>query len=1441
MTWPGNIPHPAFRKLVANLLVIQAGFLLAPAAEPQALSKSMRFRRLSIEEGLSQATGQAILQDNMGFMWFGTQGGLNRYDGHTFTLYKHDSHEPTSLAHNHVWALCDDDSGNLWIGTDGGGLDRWDRRADTFIHHRHDPEDPASLSGDRVRALLLDSSGTLWVGTAAAGLSRHDSVTGTFSRIRSGPVAPKGGKRNTDPTTLSDDRIRALYEDHSGILWIGTRGGLNRLDRATRQIVRYTHDPSDPSSLSDNHVYAIHQDAGGNLWVGTDGGLNRLERGSGSFARYANDPLLPSSLSDNRVRAILEDRDGRLWIATDGGLNLFDRDAETFVRYVHEPANSASLSHDSILSLYQDASGVLWVGTIGGGLNRWNPVTWSFPHYQSRPREPHGLSNDIVTAFSEDAVGDLWIGTFGSGLNRWQRDSGNITYYRNDPANPSSLSDDRVMALVHDRLGQLWVGTRNSGLDRLDSQNGNFTHYAHDPRERDSLSNDLIMSLFEDRYGTLWIGTSGGGLDRFDRNSERFVAFRHDPGDPTSLSDDRVSCITEDPAGRLWVGTLGGLNRFAADRERRSFEHYRHQADNPRSLASDDVMSLHVDSSGILWVGTKAGGLDRLDDLTGQPAEAAFRNYSERDGLPNATVYGIRSDGEGRLWLSTNDGLARFDPRSETFDNYDMSHGLQNDEFFFGAHYRSPGGEMFFGGISGFNAFFPERIERDAYVPPVVITGFLKRNKPVDLDRPIYDARELELSYRDSVFSFEFAALDYRAPERNRYAYTLEGFDEDWIDLGQRRPVTYTNLGPGDYVFRVKASGADGVWNEQGAAMAIHIVPSPWKTWWAYAGYALVATALAYGGLQWRLRGLRRRGEELASTVKQRTAELSLTVDRLRVSEQAALEAKEGALKAREEALEERRKALAASRAKSSFLSHMSHELRTPLNAVLGFARLMERDRDLSGEHRENLAIIRRSGEHLLGLIDDVLSFSKIEAGKLTLNERSFDLRRLLLEIEGMIRLRAEARGLALDFDLDPDIAGSVLGDDNKLRQVLLNLLGNAVKFTDRGGVGLRARWRDEIADFEISDSGRGIAEKELKRLFEPFEQTGSGQYSIGGTGLGLAISRKLVRVMGGELEVTSAVGEGSVFRFAIRLSAGGEAGLPAEPRRVLRLAPDQPPLRVLVADDAEDNRILLRRLLGRVGFEVREAADGGEALDTWASWRPHLIWMDMRMPVMDGYEATRRLRRAESKRAGDRTAVIALTATAFEHDRRQILAAGCDEMVTKPFREATIFDKLAEYLEARFVYEEARPVGAGHDESPQPAAFGTAATAAGRATASLIDFERLAELRELEAREPEGGLVSRLIGSFLEASPPWLAEIRRAVAARDAPLLRDAAHGLKGSSSNVGAVRVTAVCVDLERLGMERALDKPGGAAAAEVALAKLDFELERAIKALEAERDSA
>jgi diguanylate cyclase (GGDEF)-like protein len=849
-------------------MALAALSLLAAHDAAAQQDRNIRFDRVSIAQGLSVSAVNCIFQDSHGFMWFGTEDGLNRYDGQTFTVFKHDPFEPASLSNSWVWSIHEDKEGNLWIGTDGGGLSRWNPRDGSFDAFKNEPANPSSLSNDRVRVIYESRDGSLWIGTDGGGLNRFDRDARTFSRFIHNP---------SDPGSLSNDRIRAVLEGEDGALWIGTfGGGLNRLDPSTRTMTHYRHDPGDPASLSDDRVRALGQDAGGALWVGTqEGGVNVLRPGQSRFARHQLDLGRPGSLGGNLVEAVFRDDAGVLWLGTDSGLDEWNPKTGSFLHYRNNPLDARSLSDDRVSSIYQDAGGVVWVGT-GGGLNKWNPRTGSFPHFKHDPASPSSLNGNVVSAFYDDGPGTLWIGTFGWGLNRFDRDAGTFTHYVHDPADPRSLSDDRVMCLLVDRKGTLWVGTRAGGLNRLAEPGGGFRRFQHDPDRPASLSTDEIMSLFEDRNGVLWIGTYEGGLDRFDRKQETFIHYRHDPANPTSLSNDTVSCFEEDASGTLWVGTFfGGLNRF--DRSTGTFAHYRFEPQDSTSLGSDTVTSIHEDEDGVLWIGTQGGGLNRWEPAQRDAHRGVFRRYTDRDGLPNNIVYGILSDGAGNLWLSTNEGLSKFNPKTETFRNYDTTHGLQSNEFNFGAYHRSSRGEMFFGGGNGFNAFYPDQIRDNQHVPPVVLTGFLKFNQPVALDRPIWEASEIELSYRDYVVSFEFAALDYTAPEQNQYAYKLEGFDQDWIELGTLRRATYTNLDAGKYVLRVKGSNNDGVWNENGVALQVRVIPPPWRTWWAYSVYALLLAGVVYAYTGAQARKLEREAEysrKLEQEVQERTREL---------------------------------------------------------------------------------------------------------------------------------------------------------------------------------------------------------------------------------------------------------------------------------------------------------------------------------------------------------------------------------------------------------------------------------------------------------------------------------------------------------------------------------------------------------------------------------------
>ena len=838
---------------------------LSSSARPGS-GQDITFEQIFLEQGLSQSIVKGIVQDSNGFIWFATEDGLNRFDGYKFKVLRHDPDDPDSLSFNDVTAVHVDRGGVLWVGTFYGGLNQYVREHQRFIRYLNDPRDRNSLSNDHVNTIYEDRSGALWIGTDD-GLNQlvrgEEGVSpATFIRFLNDPNASLGPGPNT---------VRAICEDKAGALWFGTDQGLSRLDRGTGRFTHYGHDPKDPNSLSHNEVYAVLEDHDGVLWVGTrGGGLNRLVSSPSSaiaspgtdggesdggkvtprFISYLHRPGDPDSLSHNDVNVIFEDRTGTLWLGTNGGgLNLFDRESERFVSYQHDPYDAGSLSYDEVMAIYEDRSGLLWIGTYGGGIDKIDRGKKQFALYRADTYNPNSLSQRIVWAICEDKSGILWIGTHGGGLNRLRRDKDQYTFYRSEPNDPSSLSSDIVRFVYEDRAGTLWIGTHGGGLCEFDRDTEIFRCYRHDAGDPLSISHDELRSIYEDRSGTLWIGTNGGGLNKFVPSSEpgsrpTFVRYRHEPNNPKSLSNDFVRVIFEDREGRFWIGTQGGgLNKF--EREAGTFSHYRANLDDPEALNNDYIFSIYEDGQGGFWLGTWGGGLNRFDRVSGR-----FSHYTEDDGLADDSIYGIMEDEQGNLWLSTNNGLSKFNPQEETFRNYSVDDGLQGNEFNGGAYFKSESGEMFFGGIEGFNAFHPAEIKDNPHIPPVVITTFQKLNKDVKFDRPTSDIEKVELSYKDYVFSFEFSALDFTAPEKNQYAYKMEGLDEDWVYTDStKRFATYTTLAPGTYVFRVKGANNDGVWNEEGTSLEITITPPFWKTWWftlLWAVFGLAAAVVSY-------------------------------------------------------------------------------------------------------------------------------------------------------------------------------------------------------------------------------------------------------------------------------------------------------------------------------------------------------------------------------------------------------------------------------------------------------------------------------------------------------------------------------------------------------------------------------------------------------------------
>ena len=852
--------------------------ILIAMGSANASTRPIRFERLTLEDGLSQNTVLTVAQDSKGFLWIGTEDGLNRYDGTEFVHYRHQrsTADPTALAGSYIWAVDEDSEGNLWIGTDGGGVARLRRADGEFTLFRHDPTDPGSLASDQVRTLMVDPQGAIWIGLRGGGLDRIESGTTSIRHFRNDP---------RDGSSLSNDDVYAIASDRSGTVWVGTDDGLNELRAGSGEFLRHLHDPEIASSLSDSQVRAVFEDRSGVLWVGTDkGGLNRFDRSAGSFERFQHDPDDPTTLSHDQVRTILEDDAQRLWIGTQSGLNLMDRQRGAFWRYRHDPAEPNSLSSDDIMVLFQDRGGLLWVGTKSGGLNKWNPRTWSFGHHTADPAASNSLSEPVVTSFAQDSHGQLWVGTMGGGLNRLNRATGDWRQYQVDPSQPDSLSDDRVMALLRDHQGILWIATMSGGLNRFDPSNESFRVYRHDPDDPTSLSADAIMTLFESRDGVIWIGTFGGGISRLNRDSQSFIRYTADPADPEALASPRVTSFAQDLTGAIWVGTDGGgLHLF--DPQTASFHRYPHEPKDLSTPPSNTIYAIHADASGQVWIGSRGGGLSRVEGSAQSPEAVTFHTVTADETLINADVYGIESDSRGDLWLSTNSGLTRFSPSLSKTRKYLRSHGLQNHEFNFGAHYRSASGELFFGGINGFNAFYPNQLEENPIAPPVALTSVQVNSMPMAMAVPAEVLEEIRLGHRDDVVTFEFAALDFADPEHNRYAYKLVGFDDDWTEIQGIRRVTYTNLNAGSYSLQVRAVNSDGVWNDDGVSLAVEVAPAPWETWWAYGLYAVAALIATAVFVRAQMRKVEREAEYsrmLEADVRERTKELTERNSQLR-------------------------------------------------------------------------------------------------------------------------------------------------------------------------------------------------------------------------------------------------------------------------------------------------------------------------------------------------------------------------------------------------------------------------------------------------------------------------------------------------------------------------------------------------------------------------------
>lgn len=984
--------------------LIIASVLCVPVFPPGARSQyeHLSFERIGLEKGLSQSTVTSILQDRQGLMWFGTQDGLNRYDGYTFTVYRHRASDSSSLSDNNVLALCNGADGDIWVATENGGVNRYVYDQDKFIQYKHDPRDSNSIGGDVVRSLAFDNEGRVWMGIWRAGLDRFDPATGQCAHFR---------HHDRDPQSLSDDRVASVLVGRHGNVWVGTWNGLSVLDRGSGTFHCVIGGQGDMPAQEPIEVTSLAKDTSGILWIGTlRAGVIRYDPEGGTLLRFRHDPLDPRTLSSNSILRTSVDSSNRVWIGTfDNGLNLYDPDTRTFVRFIHRPYDPTTIGSDGVDAIATDRTGLLWIGTFGGGLSRYVPYRNRFRHYQQLPDTPRTLSSNEIRALCTDRSGRIWIGTIEGGLDRFDPATQTFRIFTHDPGNQESLSDNSVMALLEDHLGNIWIGTRRGTLDRLDPRRNRFTHISR--LANDSLN--AIMAISEANGGGLWIGTYSRGLYYYDPSSGKAVKYMTDG---SNIGSNAVWAIHQDRKGDFWFGHWQrGISRYKKDTH--EWRYYRHQKDDPRSLGYETVLSFYEDTDGFLWIGTWGGGLDRYD-----PRLDTFTHYSHDDGLPNDVVNGILPDGHGNLWLSTNQGLAEFNPHTMQCRNYDISDGLQSNEFNQGAYCRGNDGTLYFGGVNGLTVFQPDSIHQNSHVPSIVLTRFSVFGRDIPMDHSVLTLKQIHLSYSQDFFSLEFASLDYTAPEKNQYAYMLDGFDRGWIFSGTRRYASYTNLDPGDYTFKVKGTNNDGVWSDAPVVVQITIIPPFWRTWW-FDGFCVMGVGvMLYAIYRYRLNKL-------------------LEMERLRLR-------------------------LAAD---------LHDELASNLSSIAMFSRIMQ---DRAGfqsvpDGSDFLERISSLAQESVGAIRDIIW--AIDPKMETLND-------LMVRLKDMSVSASRAKGIALEFDTGPGDGMPAINLSPEVRRNLWLLLKeavhNAIKHSGCTSFAVRATYDDHVVKIRVADNGKGFREE---------------------------------------------------------------------------------------------------------------------------------------------------------------------------------------------------------------------------------------------------------------------------------------------------------------------------------------------------------------------------
>jgi len=1267
-------------KLATLILTLLCWVLTSLAAPVLADSNHLRFKSINDKVLASIGEVRTIKQDQLGFIWIGGVNGLVRFDGYTVKAYLHDDNNPHSISSNSVNDLIFDNDGNMWIAT-YWGLSRYDPAQDRFTNYLHDENKLNSPSSNSVTSLALSHDGAIWFGTNGGGLNRFDPKTHTFTSYRHSPNAEQG---------LASDAISTLFYSSDKTLWIGTNAsGVNQIqlaDNGSVQTIKLYNKAL--SGLIQDGIVKIAEDRLGRIWIGSQIGLSRFIKESGKFDNHHGRSNKPNHFQATGIKDMHLDKHGELWIAgTDIDIYRLRINSNDFTRH--------RIPLGTVSAIATDKYNALWLGHLGSGVSRLDRYASAFRNYTHDKSDVNTLTHSNIYSVALGNNNTLWVGTR-KGLNHLNLNTNTVKRYIDDGKSPLNkrIIVQAITSLTKQNERYLWMSNSWWGVSLLDLERDEFTHFMPDEDKTNSIKNREIWSVYSTPEGDVYAGSKYGYLNHYRPERGDFDIIEFSP----NHNPNRAMAIFEDSLGGLWIGADNGLFHREAP-SINQFNFYHPDSEHPIRPANIAVRTINEDMHGNIWFGTEGGGVYQW-----QRRHKKLVNYQVEDGLSHNSVTNIQEDDSGRMWFGTGNGLSRFDPKTKTFRNYTTEHGLPSDFFHRPASVKLANGKLAFGTTEGLSIFKPEDIFENTQAPEIVFTDFQlfnqsvtphltldSANKPV-LTQDINYIKQITLNHQQSVFSFSFAALNFDVAKMNQYAYQLEGFDSDWQHIGNRRNVTYTNLDPGKYVFRVKAANNEGVWNEESIAIKLAILPPWWLSWWAWVLYILAFVSLFCLVIFTFLQQKRSKDEQHLNY-----------------------------------------KLLELDKIKDDFLANTSHELRTPLNGIIGLSESLIEGAcgQVNKGTSDNLKLIVNSGKRLAYLIDDILDFSKLKEHDIKLNRVSIDLHSVADNILRLTEPLTLGKPITLSNDIDKYF-GTVRADENRLQQILYNLVGNAVKFTETGKISLRAYKESEKLWVEVSDTGIGIAPERIANVFEAFEQADHHEQNhghVGGTGLGLAVTKKLVELHGGEIEIQSTVKEGTTVRFSLAssdnlLSTNSEptnnkpasdssvnpsppspsnhnAGTPFNPqaheanstrenssykRSILKPKSQTIEHHILIVDDEPINRQVLINLLSLKPYRLSQCPTGLQALDLISRLNKDdsldqidLILLDVMMPGISGYETCETLRKTFSV---SELPIIFLTAKSQVSDLNMAYSVGANDFLNKPIVKEELFARVELHLQ---------------------------------------------------------------------------------------------------------------------------------------------------------------